>query len=97
MSDRKYALTKIGTGDWLLPSNDGRILWRIRLYDEEIPVGDDAFETRERWGVWKWLGHIAPGAVPDPMEPEEWDFFEGFHETRREAIDAALKLKGTES
>jgi len=29
---RKYVMTRIDKGDYLLPSNDGETLWRIRQY-----------------------------------------------------------------
>ena len=31
---RKYALTKIDPGDYLLPSNDATVLYRIRKYTD---------------------------------------------------------------
>ena len=93
---RKYALTKLAPGDWLLPSDDGKTLWRIRLYEDGPTHGMEIAADRDFWGVWKWLGREGEDYV-DPQNWSHWDFFEGLHDTRREAIDAALKLTGSES
>lgn len=78
--ERRYALTKIAPGDYLLPSNDGGTLWRIRRYD------------RGRWSLWQWLGLIAPGERPDPDNESEWELSAGGLPTREAAIREALDL-----
>lgn len=93
MPDRKYAMTKIGKGDYLLPSNDGKTIWRIRRYTDGPSGGLDWDADRDLWGIWRWLGSSLTafnGACVDDWS--QWDFMEGFHDTRKEAVDAALKL-----
>lgn len=93
MPERKYAMTKIDAGDYLLPANDGETLWRLKTYTEGPSSGLDWPRDREVWGLWKWR----PSAVArvhgrvDPDDWEDWEFWEGLCETRQEAIDAALK------
>lgn len=95
---RVYAMTKIGPGDYLLPSNDATTLFRIYTYQED---GSAEFVAR-------------PGAKPKPLvgtfwaiarrpfpnldaDPSEllswgggWEFAGGPYRTRAQAIEAAL-------
>lgn len=96
--ERKYALTKIAAGDYLLPSNDGKTMWRITTYTEGPSSGIDAWpRDKQVWGIWKWMGPVGLGSAVDTEDWSRWDFFDGLNDTRQAAIDAALKLKGTES
>lgn len=91
--ERKYALTKIAAGDYLLPSNDGRTLWRIRLYTEGPSSGiEDWDHDRDVWGIWRWTDKIKPGSFVDVEDWSRWEFYEGMYEKRSEAIDGALKV-----
>lgn len=93
MAERKYALTRLGRGDYLLPSNDGATLWRIRTYVDGPSAGLDIPRDRTFWSVWKCHGIIGPGMQVDPDDEEAWEFYEGLLETRREAIGRALELE----
>jgi hypothetical protein len=93
--ERKYTMTRIDSGDYLLPSNDGKTIWRIRRYDEEF-IGRDSItiETRNYWGIWRWLGLTLTafsGAEVDDWS--QWDFCEGLHTRRKDAVNSALNLK----
>lgn len=93
--ERRYVLTRLGAGDYLLPSNDGRTLWRIRRYTEGPSTGLDWPRDREVWGIWRWVHRIeggGQGQFLDPDDNDSWEFREGMCETRSEAIDAALRL-----
>jgi hypothetical protein len=93
MTERKYALTRIKAGDYLLLSNDGKKLWRIRKIIEGPSSGLDWPADREVWGLWEWTGDL------DKIDIEDWNlwnFYEGMHETRRAAIDSALKPRKTQ-
>lgn len=80
MTDRKYALTKVRTGDYLLPSNDGKTLWRITRLASPT----------EGWDLYRWLGKVAPGNYADPDDWAQWDYFEGAWPSREDLIDVAL-------
>lgn len=89
-TQRKYALTKVGKGDWLLPSNDGRTIWRIAQYEDGPSHGLIDWPRDERvWGVWKWTGH---GDAVDPDEWADWEMWIGTLTTRATAIEEALSV-----
>lgn len=87
---RKYVLTRINAGDYLLPSNDGEKLWRIYKAIEGPSSGLDWPRDKEVWQISEWTG---PLKEVDPEDWNRWNFYEGMHETRRAAIDSALKPK----
>ena len=88
---RKYQMTRVAAGDYLLPSNDGEKLWRLRKIIEGPSSGlMDMPADKEFWGIWQWSGPLTEIDVEDWGR---WDFYEGMHETRRSAIDSALKPK----
>lgn len=63
---RKYALTRIGPGDYLLPSNDGQTIWRIAKYEDGPSHGVEGMDRdRDFWGVWKWNERGHPHEVED--------------------------------
>jgi hypothetical protein len=89
---RKYALTKIACGDYLLPSNDGQTIWRLCTYEDGPSHGLEEWPRDVTlWGVWKWTG---AGDAVDPGDWGQWDMWEGTLQTRAEAIHAALKMRG---
>lgn len=48
--NRKYALTKLGAGDYLCPSNDGSTVWRFQTYHDGHAFGLDVpYECRTFW------------------------------------------------
>ena len=95
MVERKYVLTKVAAGDYLLPSNDGQTIFRLRRYEDGPSHGlEDWPRDREFWGVWKWTGLVTRyGPAPDP-DQWDWEFQEGLMDKRGEAIDAAMRLGG---
>ncbi len=96
--ERKYALTKVATGDYLLPSNDALTIWRLQSYVDGPSHGlDDWPRDRTLWRVLRWTGDL--DAIPAALARESEDceaFSRGWQEcddglaTRREAIDRAL-------
>lgn len=84
MSDRVYTMTKVGPGDYLLPGNDGRRLYRIARYQEE---------GRRPWGVWEWDGPVGPGAYLDTSWTDtRWRMVDSEHETRASAVREVVRL-----
>lgn len=79
MRERKYQLTKVTAGDWLLPSNDAQTLWRIRFDGTWWSLlafsGDADFDEFDR---------------ADIHERGKWTFVCGLLHTRTEAINKAL-------
>lgn len=83
--NRKYAMTRLGSGDYLLPSNDGETLWRLCLYEDD---------DRKVWGLWRWEGAFpTPDSLMASLETEDWtlwQFWSGPFATRNDVIVEAL-------
>lgn len=88
---RRYQMTRIAAGDYLLPSNDKKKLWRISKYTEGPSSGLDWPSDKEVWGIWEWTGPLDGKRAIDPDDWSPWSFHEGLHDTRSAAIDSALK------
>jgi hypothetical protein len=97
MAERRYSLTKLGPGDYLLPSNDGETLWRIATYTDGPSFGlDDWPRDRTFWGAWRYDGRMRwREGVDDPealLDCNDWSGpVDTYLATRREAIAGALK------
>lgn len=93
LDERKYALTRVVAGDYLLPSNDAQTIWRIHRYIEGPSTGIDHL-SRDRmvWGVWKWIGaNTTEGTCVDTTDWDRWEAWDlSMYATRSEAIAAAL-------
>lgn len=86
--ERKYVLTKIAAGDYLLPSNDGDVLWRFVKNDGEF----------EGWSIYRW----DPEHNEKPLyeldtthaDPDDWNQWQnyGLAQSRQEAIEHALSM-----
>lgn len=97
MTDRKYQMTRLAKGDYLLPSNDAQTLWRIYTYEEEGSLVESLPDGTERAvrGVF-WACARRP--MPKPGElvdlegwDGEWEFWAGPLPTRADAISEALR------
>ena len=86
--ERKFAMRRLKAGDYLLPSNDGRTIWRIATYHEDGSAqrNDGTAVTGTFWGVWRYVGR---GTV-DPDEWNDFDMFDGSLKSRAEAVETAL-------
>jgi len=97
---RKYVLTKIAPGDYLLPSNDGRQLWRITRAD----AGTFTLEPEEAfgsppWQVWRYAHAVSgPGAstaeeITEDLEGwDNWSLEASWCRSRAEAIAEAMRM-----
>ena len=101
---RKFALTKIAEGDYLLPSNDGMTIWRLRKYFEdgsaevELWSGKRKRLTGQYWSVHRYVGprRFGQGRFPvadDVADWSNWQTFDSVLRTRQDAIRAALRAK----
>jgi hypothetical protein len=94
---RKYTLTKIRAGDWLLLSNDGEVFWRIQQYEDGPSFGIIGWDRdKTLWAIWRWsrsIDELSEALALDAVdeEPDLWHYQDGHFETRKAAIDAALK------
>lgn len=53
---RRWALSKLGPGDYLLPSNDSRTLWRLTAYEDGADFGAVVPYARRRF----WMARSVP-------------------------------------
>lgn len=85
---RKYQMTRLGAGDYILPSNDGTVLFRIVRIDE---VDND--RPVKVWSVYVYDTPVEeiPEELPeDFIEWNRWNEISHWHPTRKAAIDDAL-------
>lgn len=98
--ERRYAMTRVAAGDWVLPSNDGRTLYRIKSYEEDGSAQWRDSRGRERpvrgkwWGVLRYTG---PTGGFIELDGDLWEWFDHGYPTRSAAVDAALRLGTTEN
>jgi hypothetical protein len=88
---RKYALTKVTSGDYLLPSNDGKTIWRIMRYTDGPSNGLDIPRDRDFWEVRRWTAK----GLDQYVDLEDWDRWQSevsLLDTRAEAINTALAM-----
>jgi len=98
VNDRKYQMTRLRRGDYLLPSNDAQTLWRIYTYEEEGSLIEQSPDGGER-AVTGMFWACARRRFPKPGEiidldgwsDDEWEFWAGPLPTRQAAIDEALR------
>jgi hypothetical protein len=105
VTERKYQMTRISAGDYLLPSNSGKTLWRIRRYTEDGsaywgPPGKEKQITGDFWACARYklpLHEIPPHLIGGRYEEflddwESWIETSALMKTRQEAIDEALSI-----
>ncbi len=79
--ERRYVLSKVGRGDYLLPSNDAQTVWRITR------------DEREGWGLWRWRESVGLGDYVDTQDWDRWELCEAALPTRAAAINAAMRAR----
>jgi hypothetical protein len=89
-NERKYALTKVAASDYLLPSNDGRVIWRLAIYNQNSDLSTARGRKENFWGVWRWAGE--PTGYVDTGDWSQWEMVAQTCKTRRDAINEALRL-----
>ena len=97
-NSRKYRMTRLKAGDYLLPANDRSVLWRITRYVEDgsaewVSVGSERKKIIGAfWSVWRYKRQFQQH---EPVSTE-WDDYEQLDSvlrSRSEAIDAAMKRR----
>jgi hypothetical protein len=88
--ERKYHLTRVRAGDYLLPSNDGLTIWRIQKYEDGPSHGLDWPQDKMLWGIWRWRYTDPEKYVLDTEDHDAWSLCADGYSTRKEAIDGAI-------
>jgi len=89
--ERIYALTRVTAGDYIVPSNDGRTLWRVYRYYEDgsASYGDDTPLRGWFWSVASYAELFPVERLPlDFLEWEHWETHETLLASRKDALDA---------
>lgn len=92
LRSRRYKLTRLEPGDYLLLSNDAKTLWRIADYNEWGSLEIDGKPITGRF--WELFRRPAPARtqpIIDVIDWSGWKFWSGLHSTRNEALAAALR------
>ncbi len=91
--ERKYAMTRVGTGDYLMPSNDGKTLWRFTRYTDGPSFGLDHWSRdRELWRILKWADPLDVGEYVDTsLDDWRWECFDDGYDKRGDAIEMVLR------
>jgi hypothetical protein len=96
VDERRFALTRLRAGDYLLPSNDERGLYRVQAYDEDGSLSSySGGEIRGRfWLIYVHAGEVdrdalgrITGGVVDPDDSYSWIVIEQGFPTRKAAIE----------
>lgn len=92
MSERRYAMTRMRAGDYLLPSNDATVLWRVAKYREDGSAQHDDGSPvfGEFWGLWRWRGFMSDRLTLDWVE---WDMWAQGFTTRGAAVAEAMSVQ----
>jgi hypothetical protein len=87
--ERKWALRKLTSGDYVLPSNDETKLWRI-VKGEAFANDDGSF--KDGWILYRFDGHFDGFFYPEMTDFDRWEHW-GSVVTRNEAIAEAMRAE----
>jgi len=92
MTQRKYQLRRLRKGDYLLPGNDGKTLWRIHRYMDGPSSGLDIPRDRYFWCLDRWKLGINDFAwtIEHQDDMTLWVCSGQMLDSRAEAIEAAI-------
>lgn len=93
MSNQKYAMFRLRSGDYLWLANDGMKLWRIATYTEDgsAIANDDKPLTGKFWGTWLYRRPVGERPRIDADDWSDWEMDECLLTTRRAALAAAKR------
>lgn len=95
---RKYQMTRVRAGSYLLPSNDAQTLWHVYSFEDGISHGVD-HPDRTYWACARFLGTYEQAVFAASADVENYGYItrDGWQETdtylrtRKDATDAALR------
>ena len=96
--ERKYQMVRIGSGDYMLMSNSGLSLWRLRRYRETgmVEYDNGTKLVGDFWSCarYEYRGRSLPNGTDQMIDVihdrERWVTTADTLKTRQEAIDEAL-------
>jgi len=94
--ERKYQMVKVKAGDYLLPSNSGKSIWRIYRYEDGPSHGlQDMKKDVTLWGYARYRG--TPEQLTRDVDMdwewdwEQWVIVSDWLYKRQDAINGALE------
>lgn len=98
LTERKYAMTRVRAGSYLLPSNDGETLWHIYSFEDGRSYGLMDEPDRTWWACARFNGTFEEASVSvmrdlrdlDYIDSKNWIEMASYMVTLRQAIRAAL-------
>jgi len=103
--ERRYAMVRIGAGDWMLPSNDEQTMWRLAAYEEDGSAWHTDEQGREHkitgryWSLYRMsmtklqaLVHSSFTSDDDILDWTEWEHWACGFGSRKAAIEEALHV-----
>jgi hypothetical protein len=100
MDQRKYQMTRIEAGDYLVPSNDSTELWRFTRYEEDGSLADDDGGNKVVgmfWRAGRFNGTLDQAQALMNRDPDEFlDWSRWFEQdsllpSRKAAIEVMLR------
>lgn len=94
--ERKWQMTRLWPGQYLLPSNDRQTLWKITRYEERdgtLTRGDGSVVNDDFWRLERCTYQL------DTFRPEHYDLQDAWREvacmlpTRQAAINEAMSYE----
>jgi len=98
VTERQWAMTKIGPGDWAWPSNDGLTLWRAIKVEERDGTLSTAAGKVINGDFWTLLrfrhpaGSVMAGDFESRWDNEVWEVVDSMLPTRQAAIDESMGI-----
>lgn len=97
--ERKWQMTRLCAGDYLLPSNDSTVMWRLSTHEDGSLYGlECSYEERTFWQL-EWMlredfdSYVERyGEVPGGGDGTLWHESAWGLATRKEAINLAMEL-----
>jgi hypothetical protein len=84
---RTYAVTRVEAGDYLVPSNSGAWVFRVKSYK---------LDGKTQWTIHRYclpVEKMSDDIPRDFLDWDQWEYEEGGFATKRAAIDAAVVLR----
>lgn len=97
-TERKYKMTRVRAGSYLLPSNDGETLWHIYRFEDGRSYGLQDEPDRMWWGCARFRGtfeEASASVIRDLMDMDyisdrRWTETGSYFRSRAGAIEYAL-------
>lgn len=95
-TERRWQMTRLAAGDYLLPSNDGTTLWRLERYEERdgtLTRDDGSVVNADFWMVSRFRLPLDEASAHDLDDRSLWVGHRWMLPTRAAAIAEAMSYE----